>query len=148
LSQLADAKLPIDQNVTVLMPSALLAKKMIRLENELHNAPITTPDKTNFTEVALPPMLDKISTAIEVIIAPANAPKATPNCASNALLPKPTRIAKVAPNDAPEEIPSMYGSASGFWTTACMTAPHNARPTPINKAKTTRGILTCKIIFK
>ena len=42
---------------------------MIRLENELHNAPITTPDKTNFTEVALPPMLDKISTAIEVIIA-------------------------------------------------------------------------------
>ncbi|MNC50447.1 hypothetical protein D3C75_996880 [compost metagenome] len=52
---------------------------MIRLENEPHNAPITTPDNTSFTDVALPPILDNTSTPIEVIIAPTNAPNAIPN---------------------------------------------------------------------
>src|SRR5699024_11600380 len=62
LFQLAEARLPIDQKVTDLIPSALLAKKTIKLEKAPSNALTMDPDNTSFTEVIRPPILDKIKT--------------------------------------------------------------------------------------
>ena len=51
-------------------------------------------------------------------------------------------IEKVAPREAPEEMPRIYGSASGFWTVACITTPHTASVTPMTAAMMTRGVRT------
>ncbi|MNJ01514.1 hypothetical protein D3C73_1611700 [compost metagenome] len=50
-------------------------------------------------------MLDRTSTAMDVMMAPVKAPKATPNWEKSAPLPKPTRMANVAPREAPDEMP-------------------------------------------
>ena len=55
-------------------------------------------------------------------------------------------MATVAPNDAPEEIPVVYGSASGFFIMLCMTAPHAARPIPTMAPVITRGSLVSHTI--
>ena len=39
----------------------------------------------------------------------------------------------------PDEIPSTYGSASGFWTIACITTPHTERAIPTARASRTLG---------
>ncbi|MNN65741.1 hypothetical protein D3C81_1812660 [compost metagenome] len=48
-------------------------------------------------------------------------------------------MAKVAPKEAPEEIPRIYGSASGFCTAACIMVPHRVSPMPMSMAISTRG---------
>ena len=48
-------------------------------------------------------------------------------------------MASVAPTDAPEAMPRMNGSASGFCTLACMTTPASASPAPAVIASRTRG---------
>lgn len=48
-------------------------------------------------------------------------------------------IATVAPSDAPEDTPRIYGSASGFFTIACITTPQTERPIPTATAKINRG---------
>lgn len=55
------------------------------------------------------------------------------------VIPTPSITATVAPRDAPEEMPRMYGSASGFFTMACMTTPLMDSPTPTAAASTSRG---------
>ena len=49
-------------------------------------------------------------------------------------------MATVAPVDAPDEIPKIYGSARGFLTMACIMTPLTASPAPTRAAKMTRGI--------
>src|ERR1700679_2367400 len=44
-----------------------------------------------------------------------------------------------APTDAPDDVPRMYGSASGLASTACITVPANASPAPQSAANTARG---------
>ena len=61
-AQLAEARLPIDQKVTVFIPSALLAKKTIKLEIEPKIELITVPDNTSLIEVIRPPILERSST--------------------------------------------------------------------------------------
>ena len=53
---------------------------------------------------------------------------------------EPDAIAKAAPNDAPDEIPVVYGSAIGFLNTLCMTAPQMANPAPASIAPRTGGV--------
>ena len=49
-------------------------------------------------------------------------------------------IAETAPKHAPEEIPVLYGSASGLTISACIRTPHAARPDPASIAATTCGM--------
>ena len=55
--------------------------------------------------------------------------------------PNPSIIANVAPSDAPDDIPKIYGSARGFFTIACITTPLILNAIPIAIANTTRGNL-------
>lgn len=52
----------------------------------------------------------------------------------------------VAPSVAPADTPRIYGSAIGFWTTACITQPQRARPLPARKPRIMRGIRICQTI--
>jgi len=56
-------------------------------------------------------------------------------------LPIPNTTASVAPKEAPEETPNIYGSANGFLTIACITIPTTDNPTPTAIANTILGIL-------
>ena len=53
---------------------------------------------------------------------------------------EPDAIASAAPNDAPDDIPVVYGSAIGFLRTLCMTEPQMANPAPPNSAPSTGGV--------
>ncbi len=53
----------------------------------------------------------------------------------------PSVIASVAPNPAPDETPVVYGSASGFLRTLCITTPATASPAPVISPAQTRGSL-------
>ena len=48
-------------------------------------------------------------------------------------------MAKVAPNAAPPETPSTYGSASGLRSTAWNATPVDASPAPAMAPRITRG---------
>ena len=65
---------------------------------------------------------------------------------SPSVLPIPNKTAAVAPKEAPEEIPRIYGSANGFFTIACITTPQTDKPAPTQIAKTILGIRKSQII--
>ena len=56
------------------------------------------------------------------------------------------KIAIVAPREAPDDTPKIYGSANGFCTIACITTPLIAKPAPANITNNIRGILINQII--
>ena len=51
------------------------------------------------------------------------------------------------PADAPEEIPSTYGSASGFFVIACIKIPVSTRPAPVHAATITFGRRSAQMIL-
>ena len=126
------------------MPSLSSAKYTTKLEKELHTALNAKPPKINFTELGRPPRLEINNTPKEIAMAPIKA--ITPTKFSPNITPTPNRMATVAPRDAPEEIPKIYGSAKGFLTMACMITPDTARPAPIMAAINRRGIRNSHII--
>ena len=50
-------------------------------------------------------------------------------------------MAIVAPNDAPDDMPVVYGSAREFSRVLCITTPATANPMPAMIATATRGDL-------
>jgi len=58
----------------------------------------------------------------------------------------PNAIDRTAPREAPEETPRVEPSASAFFRSPCIEAPHNAREAPVSAAHITRGSLTVNII--
>ena len=58
-----------------------------------------------------------------------------------------TRMATVAPNAAPWEMPTVEADASGFSSTLCSAAPASARPAPATMAHTVRGNLIDCTVF-
>lgn len=54
--------------------------------------------------------------------------------------PRPTIATSTAPVEAPAEIPSRYGSASGLRNSACNTTPDIASPAPQAPATRARGM--------
>ncbi len=60
------------------------------------------------------PIEDNTNTRIEALKAPKNAQNDTLLMEKRLNEPNPNIIEKVAPSDAPEEIPKIYGSARGF----------------------------------
>ena len=107
------------------------------MEKAEHTALTAIPARISLAEVAFPPMFAMAITAKEVTIAPINAGTPTEFPPRNP--PTPSMIASVAPRDAPDEIPSTYGSASGFWTIACITTPQTERAIPTARASRTLG---------
>ncbi len=95
------------------------------------------PAKSNLMELERPPRLEMKRTARDKANAPINA--LIPTKLDPREAPTPKRMADVAPKEAPEEIPSMYGSANGFFTIACMITPHTASPEPTRAARIRRG---------
>ncbi len=79
--------------------------------------------------------LARTSTSPNETSAPMNAPEESAIVA----VPRPSRMTLAAPTEAPAEMPSRYGSASGFRITACMTVPITASPPPTSPASSTRG---------
>ena len=77
---------------------------------------------------------EKIITRSDEIKAPKN-----PKTEYFELLNK--RTYKAIHRPAPDEIPVIYGSASGFLETACINIPANARQTPAITALTALGYL-------
>ena len=77
-SHVADAKLPIDQNVTVFIPSALFERNTIKLVNAPNNELTMVPDKINLIEVIRPPIEENVKTKSDAIIAPTKAPNEIP----------------------------------------------------------------------
>jgi len=57
-------------------------------------------------------------------------------------------IAKEQPKEAPEDMPSVYGSAKGFFNIICITRPQTERTAPIMKADINEGILMLFITIK
>ena len=110
---------------------------MTKLEKAEQTALTAIPARISFAEVAFPPMFAMAITAKEVIIAPMKA--VIPTEFPPRKLPIPSMMASVAPRDAPDEIPSTYGSASGFCTIACITTPHTERAIPTARARRTLG---------
>ena len=74
------------------------------MEKAEQTALIAIPARISFAEVAFPPMFAMAITAKDVIIAPINAQ--IPTELPPRKLPIPSMIARVAPREAPEEIPS------------------------------------------
>ncbi len=108
-----------------------------KLEKAEHTELKAIPARINLTESACPLTFARIITPAAAARAPKNAiipiellPKTAPT---------PARTASVAPSDAPDEIPRIYGSARGFFTIACITTPHTDSPMPAPTAKIIRG---------
>ncbi|NYC00592.1 hypothetical protein BCM20_000547 [Clostridium beijerinckii] len=133
------------QNLILCILSALLAMEIMKLDKALHKALITVPESTNLAEDILLPKEESNRTKTEAPKAPKNAQNATPLIDKKLNEPIPSIREKVAPKDAPEEIPRIYGSAKGFWTVACITVPHTASPAPTAIASKTLGIRISQI---
>ena len=77
----------------------------MKLEKALHTALSAMPPSSSFIAFARPPMFAMNKTAREMANAPKNA--AMPTAFSPSAAPTPSRMAKVAPRDAPAEMPRM-----------------------------------------
>ena len=65
----------------------------------------------------------------------------------NALIDvRPSTVASVIPNDAPDDIPKVYGSARGFLRMLCKAHPPLERPAPTIIAARIRGALSFQSI--
>ncbi|MBO4569150.1 MAG: hypothetical protein J5674_04210 [Candidatus Methanomethylophilaceae archaeon] len=51
----------------------------------------------------------------------------------------PAQTAKVAPSDAPDDMPVVYVSARGFFSMLCMATPQTAKADPARRPPMTRG---------
>jgi len=110
----APARDPIVQNFTDCIPSALLAIEIIKLDKALQRALTTVPERTSLADDILPPSDDNSKTIVAEKRAPINAQKDVPFIVSKLKDPMPNIIENVAPREAPDDIPSIYGSAKGF----------------------------------
>ena len=95
------------------------------------------PPSSSFIAFARPPRFAMKRTPTETANAPRKA--AIPTAFSPSAAPIPRRTAEVAPREAPADMPRMYGSASGFFTIACMMTPQVASPAPMMAASRRRG---------
>src|SRR6478735_5199026 len=98
---------------------------------------IESPDKISFNEVffPLPAMEIQINEAINAMVKDKSPEKAVPinpteRCISTLI---------VAPNEAPEDVPSRYGSAIGLATNVCITKPDTASEAPVKRINTSLG---------
>ena len=113
-SHLADAKDPIVQNFTLCIPSASLAIDIIKFEKAVKRAFITVPAKISLVEDVFLLIDANLNTINDATIAPKKDQNATPDTLNKEKALTPSIIEKVAPNDAPDDIPNIYGSANGF----------------------------------
>lgn len=128
------ARDPIVQNFIVIMLSELAPIEMIKLENALNRAFTTAPESIRLVVVIFLPR-DAIKSTIPVEM---TEPKKAPVPVKDF---RPSIINKVAPNVAPADIPSIYGSEIGLLTVVCIIVPQSANPAPIKSPIITLGTL-------
>lgn len=88
---------------------------------------------------ALPFIDANFNTINDAIIAPIKDQNATPDVEIKGIAPTPNIIEKVAPNDAPEEIPNIYGSLVDFEHMLAWHIHKRASPAPTIAPKITLG---------
>lgn len=79
-----------------------------------------------------------IKAATTIMLFPKNVP--------DSILPN-INVVSPTPNDAPELMPKMEGSAKGFLKNVCMSSPEIERAMPEIMAVSAEGSLISKIIF-
>ncbi len=123
--------------------SASAYRTTIRLVNAPMMLEIIVPERTSFTVVHGPPIVDRPRTRNDDARLPTKAQTTTPYWPRwrPRSAEEPSAMANVAPRDAPDDIPRMYGSARGFWTVACIMTPASASAMPTVPARNTRGDL-------
>ena len=120
------------------------------VEAPAHNADNATPTKIMLSGVASPMRENSNTTTLDTI-APANAHRAMAVMPISDDDPKTVgtiiRMATVAPNAAPWEMPTVEAEARGFSSTLCSAAPASARPAPDTIAHAVRGSLMDCTVF-
>ena len=112
--QLARAKEPMVQNFKSIMPSALAAIVIMKLERAVNRAFKIMPERTSFDDVICPPVDASNKTPIVAIVEPINENSGTEEIPTTCTAPAPSMMAQVAPHEAPDEMPKIYGSAKVF----------------------------------
>ena len=134
----ANDRSPISQNSMprnrVSSPSA-----SIRLTTAAKPEATTTPLSSSLCGVQPPRAWASANTKRVAPSAPA------PAAQSTIKPPRPNNIAPRAATAAPPEIPSTYGSASGFRSNTCISTPASASRPPVLKALRARGRRSSKI---
>ena len=96
------------------MPSALAAIVMMKLERAVNRAFKIMPERTSFDDVICPPVDASNKTPIVAIVEPINENSGTEEIPTTCTAPAPSMMAQVAPHEAPDEMPKIYGSAKVF----------------------------------
>lgn len=130
---------PIVQNLMSLIELLSPKTAIMKFEKAENKALTTVPANMSLVEVIFP-LCEAIKTTKNVAMI---APKKEP---SEVKETKPKAIVNVAPKVAPEETPSMYGSAIGLLTVACMIVPQTAKPAPAKIPNKTLGTLIFQIM--
>ena len=105
-----------------------------------NTTPTTTPASSRRSVCCTP--LASASVSSTAATAPTNAAPVNPSLASHCVANGDTpnsAIASATPSDAPEALPSKYGSASGLRNSPCATAPAKPSNAPASQAPTVRG---------
>ena len=107
---------------------------------DVSNAFIATPAKTILIGE------NPLSYAIRYTIIPATLPPINETTDLNSFNSGKNTIIIIVTKLAPDDIPVIPGSASGFFITACKSVPATPKLAPINTAHNTLGSLTSLII--
>ena len=102
------------QNFRSIMPSALAAIVMMKLDSAVNRAFKIMPERTSFDDVIWPPVDASNKTPIVAIVEPINENNGTEEIPTTCTAPAPSMMAQVAPHEAPDEMPKIYGSAKVF----------------------------------
>ena len=125
-------------------------KYCMMVEAPAHRADNATPTKMMLSGVANPRRENSSTTRLETI-APTNAQSAMTPIPMLVEAPRTPgmiiRMAMVAPNAAPWEMPTVDAEASGFSRTLCSAAPASASPAPETMAQIVRGsLIDCTVL--
>jgi hypothetical protein len=115
----------------------------ISTEADEQNIDIVTPASTSVAGGRCLPIRASRHTTSSVPAAPTSAAPPTPATPNAPSIP--SRIASTAASDAPDEIPSVNGSASGLRSSACSAQPAPASAAPTTIAASARGMRTHRI---
>src|SRR5690606_23359867 len=132
--QVAPLREPSSQNSTPRVRSAS-AEEMTMNDVSAENSCVPATPASTTREVPPPAPVASSSTSAKETSAPRNAPPDN----DTAPPPMPSTAIITAPVEAPEEMPSTKGSASGLRNNDCMITPHTASPAPHTAASKVRG---------
>ncbi len=136
-SHFAPASDPDIQNSALCKPKAFGAESLTMSVIPSIIIETATPDRRSCVMLILPRIRDIMYTKIIVTADPIKALIESEKVPKNEKMPK--SMPKVANADAPEDTPSIKGSASLFLTRACIVTPVTDKEAPTIIPRSTRG---------